>query len=220
MDGVLVDVSASCRLSIKCTAEHLLGEEIDLEEIQSWKDRGGFNDDWMLTAALVRSRGKDVPFNRIVELFQRYYIGANYDGFIANETWLFDKEKLTTLSRHRPLGIVTGRPREEALHTLERQGVRKLFNTVITADDMPKKKKKPHPFGLELAVATLGAEDAFYFGDTVDDMVAARAAGITPVAVMPPELSTQERHRIFCKSGARIFISHVNHIMEAIDERS
>ena len=51
MDGVLVDVTASYRATIQATVRHFSGYEPTPEEIQDWKNRGGWNDDWKLSHA-------------------------------------------------------------------------------------------------------------------------------------------------------------------------
>ncbi len=66
MDGVLVDVSNSYRLAIKKTAEDFTDTAVSLEEIQSYKEKTGFNNDWDLTEAIIQSRGKNVPKHWVI----------------------------------------------------------------------------------------------------------------------------------------------------------
>ena len=51
IDGVLVDVEHSYRRAIVESLEHVYGEAIDKEDIQLFKNAGGFNNDWELTDA-------------------------------------------------------------------------------------------------------------------------------------------------------------------------
>jgi HAD superfamily hydrolase (TIGR01548 family) len=51
IDGVLVDVADSYRRAIVESIEHVYGETIDKENIQLFKNAGGFNNDWELTYA-------------------------------------------------------------------------------------------------------------------------------------------------------------------------
>ncbi len=46
MDGVLVDVNASYRATIQATVKHFSNYEPSHDEIQDWKNRGGWNDDF------------------------------------------------------------------------------------------------------------------------------------------------------------------------------
>ena len=51
IDGVLVDVADSYRRSIVESIDRVYGETIDRGTVQSFKDAGGFNNDWELTHA-------------------------------------------------------------------------------------------------------------------------------------------------------------------------
>jgi len=61
VDGVLVDVSDSYRRAIVDSVDRVYGETIERAAIQSFKDAGGFNDDWELTdaAALYVLAGRE-----------------------------------------------------------------------------------------------------------------------------------------------------------------
>ncbi|MWG35530.1 TIGR01548 family HAD-type hydrolase [Halomarina oriensis] len=72
IDGVLVDVANSYRRAIVETLDRTYGETIDREGVQSFKNAGGFNDDWELTHAaalyLLASReGYDYSLERFTE---------------------------------------------------------------------------------------------------------------------------------------------------------
>jgi HAD superfamily hydrolase (TIGR01548 family) len=51
VDGVLVDVADSYRRAIVESVDHVYGETIATDDVQSFKDAGGFNNDWELTYA-------------------------------------------------------------------------------------------------------------------------------------------------------------------------
>ncbi|WP_435344667.1 TIGR01548 family HAD-type hydrolase [Haloarchaeobius sp. HRN-SO-5] len=51
VDGVLVDVADSYRRAIVDSVERVYGETIDREDVQAFKNAGGFNNDWELTYA-------------------------------------------------------------------------------------------------------------------------------------------------------------------------
>jgi HAD superfamily phosphatase len=216
LDGVLIDVGASYRAAIRETAEYFTGEEVTAEEIQSFKDRGGFNDDWDLTAAIVDSRGKIVPRRAIVDHFQSRYLGKNFDGLIRHETWLPDEHLLTRLRKKFKTGIVTGRPRPEAEYALNRFAARSRFDVLVTLEDTPGELRKPSPFGIRLAMSRLEARTGVYFGDTVDDMAAACAAGIVPVGIAAANGTSTEQESRLLRSGARVVLPHINRLEEAL----
>src|SRR5690625_277306 len=86
MDGVLVDVSRSYRRAIEETVEHFTGNPIVPGTIQRYKNTGGFNDDWKLTHAIISDTGMSVPFDQVVQEFQRRYRGDKWDGFIDRKS--------------------------------------------------------------------------------------------------------------------------------------
>jgi histidinol-phosphate aminotransferase len=212
MDGVLVDVDTSYRMAIKKTAEFFVKEEITLEEIQKYKDKGGYNNDWDLTEAIIISRKKKITKIGIINLFQQFYLGRNWDGLIQNEQLLMDVDILEKLSSTFKLGIVTGRPRKELEFTLKRFKITKYFDISICMEDT-KGKGKPDPFGIELAIKKLKAGRAIYVGDTVDDIIAAKAAGITPAAVLQDNSTNYKKKKEkFVGLGSKYILQSVNEV--------
>ena len=64
VDGVLVDVADSYRRAVVESVERLYGDTLAREDLQAFKDAGGFNNDWELSDAvalyvLARERGLD-----------------------------------------------------------------------------------------------------------------------------------------------------------------
>ena len=70
MDGVLIDVSRSYRLAIKKTAEYFSQTEIHFSEIQDFKNRGSYINDWECTRAIICEHGKDVYWGEVFDKFQ------------------------------------------------------------------------------------------------------------------------------------------------------
>ncbi len=70
MDGVLVEVSQSYREAIRETVRHFTGELVSHDEIQDFKDAGGWNNDWLLSQRLISDRGKKRGVRRGSWLFQ------------------------------------------------------------------------------------------------------------------------------------------------------
>jgi HAD superfamily hydrolase (TIGR01548 family) len=216
LDGVLVDVRASYHAAIRDTAEFFTGEAVGEEEIQSFKNRGGFNDEWDLTAAIVASRGKTVPRAAIIDQFQSRYLGRDFDGLIRHETWIADNRQLSRLQARFKTGIVTGRPRPEAEYALRRFDAGSLFDVLVTLEETPGELRKPSPFGIRLALSRLGASSGVYFGDSVDDMTAAVSAGITAIGVLTADSPAGEQESRLRKSGARIVLPHIDRFEEAL----
>ena len=216
MDGVLVDVTASYRMAIKKTAEFFLNREISLSEIQDFKNKGGYNNDWDLTEAVLSSHGKKIEMEKIIERFQSFYLGEDFNGFVQNEKWLLDNKILDRLKKDFKLGIVTGRPRKEAEYVLRRFGLTSQFGVLVTLEDTPGSKRKPHPFGIQLAMQKLKVKNALYIGDTVDDVKAAVAAGITAIGVAGNG-GASDNSKALKEQGAQYIIDNVNEILEILE---
>ena len=218
MDGVLVDVSASYRAVIKKTVEYFGNENISFEKIQDYKDRGGLNNDWDCTEQILLDRGIHINKNLIIEKFQDCYLGHNYNGLIQNETWLLEKKILEQIVQRHKAGIVTGRPREEAVYVLDYFAMKKYFSTVITMNDVPADKGKPDPAGILLALQRVDAKTGWYLGDTIDDVTAAISADIVPVGVLcgTDEKQRKKQKKILVQHGAKCVLEHVNEIKEVV----
>lgn len=138
-------------------------------------------------------------FKKIARIFQEVYLGkvlfkgkllyGKGPGLIENEKLIFPK---TLLQRIRKkgirLGIVTGRNRFEARYALRRFGILKLFDVLVTIDDVREEEKKtrktlrkPHPWPLLEAARRFHkvkghALRFLYVGDLPDDALAAERA--------------------------------------------
>jgi HAD superfamily hydrolase (TIGR01549 family) len=82
------------------------------------------------------------------------------------------------------LGIVTGGNRERVVRELERPGLSAAFGPVVCYEDVV--HKKPHPEGIERALAEMGGScvACCYVGDTPEDILMGRDAGVVTVAVV------------------------------------
>ena len=211
MDGVLVDVGQSYRTAIQKTAEFFTKQEVTKEQIQEFKMKGGFNDDWDLTQAIIKSRGMDLTKEKVVEKFQEVYFQVR-----DTEKWLLDKEVLSELKKKFKLGIVTGRPKDEAIYVLENNNVTDDFEFMIGMEEM-EGKQKPNPFGILEAMKALNVENAVYIGDTVDDIMAAKNAEIDGIGVYPPGFKSEELKKLMIENGAKVVLDNVNQIKEVME---
>ena len=216
LDGVLVDVSGSYRRAVKETFRYFAGRDIDDAGIEAYKGRGGLNNDWDLTHAALCEQGLSVAREKVVEAFQRIYLGDRFNGLIKNERWLVRDEVLAGLREGYDLAIVTGRPGPETRFTLTHFDVDRFFPVVITQDDLPEGRGKPDPLGIRTALAILGRTDGYYAGDTVDDMRAAAGAGLVPIGVVRGEDGRDAKEAGLLAAGAARIVRDVNRIREVL----
>lgn len=184
MDGVLADEGPSFREAIRATAAGF-GLEVTREDIGRVKAAGSCNDDWELTHRLLQQAGIAVDFETVRARFEEHYQGGpGREGLWAREELLVAVEELRELSRRFRLAVVTGRPRRDAERFLERFDLLELFDVLVGMEDAA---AKPDPEPVRLALARLGVRAAWMIGDTPDDVLAARGAGVVPLGILAPD---------------------------------
>jgi HAD superfamily phosphatase len=184
MDGVLVDVTESYRETIQRTVEYFTGRRISREEIQDWKNQGGWNDDWALSHRLISDAGVRVEHQAVVDYFNSIFHGNGSDGLILRERWIACDGLFERLAQSFQLAVFTGRLRWEAELTLQRCASQVRFSPVIGTDDVT--RPKPAPEGLIRICEQCRANERWYIGDTVDDARCAREAGVPFVGIAAP----------------------------------
>ncbi|MSV29688.1 MAG: HAD family hydrolase [Bryobacterales bacterium] len=181
MDGVLVDVRESYREAIQRTVEHFAGVRITREHIQDWKNRGGWNDDWKLSTAIIRDRGATVEYGDVVRYFQSIFHGDGTDGLILRESWIARDGLFDRLRDRFDLAVFTGREKWEAELTLARFAPELRFEPIVGSGEVS--RHKPDPEGLNLIGRRMPDRPKWYVGDTVDDARCARAAGVPFIGI-------------------------------------
>lgn len=213
IDDTLADVSGSYRRAVVATAE-AFGVSVTYDDIVQAKAEGSANNDWELTRRLMSDRGVDASLAEVTEKFEAFYQGdGDISGFKLTESLTLTEEELRELARRYPLGIVTGRPRIDAMEFLEREGIGDIFDVIVTMDDGP---LKPDPWPVRTALSKLGVTRAWMVGDTPDDMVAARGAGVVPIGVVAPGEDEEFAREILTEAGAARVLTKLNEIEEVL----
>jgi HAD superfamily phosphatase len=195
VDGVLVNVHGSYHKSIIDTVKHFTGRRVTYAQIQQWKRKSGYNDDWRLTTDWVKSLGKPVEYAEVKRAFQKiYWGGKRKDGNVYRERWLVPPRQLERWSKRAELCLFTGRTRKELAHTLEHFGVKKFFRRKVAMEDV--ERLKPDPEGIHFLLGKIDPKLALYLGDNLDDALAAKSAGVPFLGVLP---RGSEAHRVGAK---------------------
>lgn len=211
MDGVLVEVTESYREAIRETVKHFTGQKVSHDEIQDFKNAGGWNNDWVLSHRLIADRGGSVDYAHVVDYFNQIFLGENYDGLIRREKWMPKAGLLESLSERATLAIFTGRAKFEADATLGRYASHINFRPLVTDESVP--NPKPAPDGLHLIQRDHPDKNIWYFGDTVDDARSAQSAGVPFIGVSTPHNPRhQEIGGLLRGFGAFAIISDVNEV--------
>jgi HAD superfamily phosphatase len=215
MDGVLVDVTASYRETIRETVRQFTGISITHKEIQASKNRGGSNNDWELSLELIRERGASPSREEVVAAFQRVYLGKDNTGLISRERWLPREQLLERLALRFHLALFTGRERWEAQFTLSKFAPGILFDPLVGMEDV--EFEKPHPEGILKILDRLKPEETFYVGDVMDDCLAARAASVPFIGVVSRDNPLAvELEALFREQGAMAVVADINELEQVL----
>jgi HAD superfamily hydrolase (TIGR01548 family) len=197
-------------------------------------------------AAAERARADWDP-ERLREVFQQLYLGADLyaeiegeepdldgehpedaehsgdadlSGFIHDEPVLLESATLDALA-DRSLGVVTGRPADEADIAQRRVGLDLPDERRFTMDDWD--EGKPHPRALVTLAERFDAESVVFVGDTLDDVkTAVNAAESDPdreyvgVGVLTGGLTGEEGRRKYDEAGADAVIDSVNDLPDLL----
>jgi len=215
IDGTLVETSSSYDVAIKKTFEKFAGKKISLEEIRLTRNREAINSDWKITHELLIRSGKNPAMEKVVQEFQKFYLGKNFSGLILKERLLLPKSTITELSGKYSLAIFTGRPRKEAEFALKKFGILDCFSEILCMEDVPKNLEKPDPFGINLIKKRFAAKKYIYFGDTTADAKAAHRAGIESAIIMPKGLGKNSA-KMFREAGAGRMFKRITEAVKVI----
>lgn len=208
VDGVLVDVRGSFHKTALETVEFFTGKKVTRAELHKWKNKSGYNDDWKLSTAWVHALGGGAEYDEVKTKFVELYWGKDGDGNVRNEKWLLPPASMRRLARRAELAVFTGRTKQELEYTLARCGCRELLTHVVTVEDV--KLPKPDPEGLLKIAAGRDPSEMLYLGDNVDDALAAQAASVPFVGVLPVQgVERRQRAKRLGDLGALTILSDI-----------
>lgn len=182
LDGTLLDTIADLAAAANAALVDLGRAARPVEVLSTYVGKGV---EVLMHRALTGAldgRAESGPFEHALERFHHHYESINgryasvYPGVI---------EGLQAMrARGLMLGCVTNKPQYFSDALLERMGLADFFQIVLGGDALP--RKKPDPLPLQHACERLGVapREALMIGDSVNDALAARAAGM-PVFIVP-----------------------------------
>src|SRR5271163_3700277 len=93
---------------------------------------------------------------------------------------------LAKLRKRYPLGLVTSGDCDRVLQQLRQFRLLRTFSARVCSGDTPEKKPHPAPLRLALHAMQLHPQDCVYVGDTREDILMARRAGVRTIGILGP----------------------------------
>ena len=177
LDGTLIDSAPDLAESVNHMLTKLGRKPFDEATIRSWVGNGA---QMLVKRALSGSKDpkplSQTFFKEALSIFLEHY-----EQNLVNKTTLYPgvKETLKSLS-HKRLAIATNKPERFVKPILQKLGI-DCFDVVVGGDSLH--AKKPDPAMLHYILQKTCAKEALMVGDSKNDILAAKNAGLPCVAV-------------------------------------
>ncbi len=206
LDDTLVDTSQSYDATILQLLKDHTGKDVPRKELKALRAEGGFNDDWDATRELLRRHGIEMTREQVEAEGKRIYLGIALD----TEDWLMPAALFEKLKHRYRLMVVTGRPRDE-YGPVWQSRLDPLVECCVCQDDYDGLPRKPAPDVLKRTMRETGITGGIYVGNSVDDMRAAKGAGLKAIGVT----STHEA-QLLSEAGADTIIESMNDLRKVL----
>jgi len=218
VDGVLVDVRETFWRSAMQTVQHLTGKRATWADLYKWKSKSGNNDDWSMISNWATALGRPVTYLEARAAFEKFYWDfEGRPGNVRKEKILVTPAQIERWARRYELNLFTGRTRQEYSYTFADWPAARHFRSVVTMDDV--ERRKPFPDGLLKILAGRDPQSALYLGDNIDDALAARSARVPFMAILPRHAHGYRRLAArFRELGALALLHKATDLNSRLDE--
>jgi phosphoglycolate phosphatase len=179
LDGTLLDTIGDLADAANRMLAELARPSRNQAEIHSFVGKGLPN--LVRRCMTDNAQATEAEIESAIVLFRRHYELVNgvsttlYPGVVDTLTALRERDIR--------LAVVTNKAEAFTLPLLERMGIATYFDTVVSGDTLPVKKPDPAVVRLACERLDVAPTDALMIGDSANDAVAARSAGV-PVLIV------------------------------------
>jgi phosphoglycolate phosphatase len=181
LDGTMVDTADDFTAGLNGMLAQLDAAETSREEVIGYVGKGS---EHLIRSVLAprfdATRAQD-QFDEALAIYQEEYAKIN-----GCHTRLYPEVE-TGLKAMREAGLklacVTNKPHRFAVELLQQYGLSGYFDVVLGGDSLPKKKPDPLPMLTACAQLQVAPEAAVAIGDSENDALAGRAAGMATLTV-------------------------------------
>jgi len=181
LDGTLVDSVPDLAAAVDRTLLALGRAPAGIERVRDWVGNGArVLVRRALAGGLEHTQIAEQEAEQALQLFMAAYAESHaltrvYPGVAQTLDWLRGQDI--------PLAIVTNKPQRFVAPLLEEKGLDGYFRWIIGGDSLPQQKPDPAALLHVLAQAGVAGEQALFVGDSRNDVLAAKAAGVPCVAL-------------------------------------
>jgi pyrophosphatase PpaX len=175
LDGTLID---SIRLILESARFAFVGHDGRVPSDAEWLRGVGTP-----LVSMFRQYARDEEqVQALITKYREYQI-PNHDRLVTAYDGVVDTVRALRASGH-PLGIVTSKTEFLARRGIECVGLGDSFDVLIGCDTVEKHKPDPAPVFAALDRLGVTAGNAVFVGDSMYDIVAGNAAGVTTIAAL------------------------------------
>lgn len=208
LDGTLLDTSVDLAAAVNHTLTLIGRPTFTVEEVKSMIGNG---------AKVMLQRGLERSGGCTAELMKQYtpvllkFYGENLAHHSEVYPGLVDAmDELH--ARGVKLAICTNKYERFAKALMEQMGLTERFDTIVGGDTMGPGKAKPHAAPIEEMVRRCGGGRTIFLGDSINDTMAAKNAGIPSIAVSFGFLMQPIE-----ELGADLVIHHYDELIPALE---
>jgi phosphoglycolate phosphatase len=181
LDGTMVDTAGDFDAALNLMLGELALPRIDSLEVIRYVGKGSEHLVRTVLAARLAAEEVETRFPHALERYQHAYSTVNGHHV---EVYAGVAEGLDALrAAGLKLACVTNKPHRFAVDLLEQVGLLEYFSVVFGGDSFPRKKPDPLPLFKAAEALGLAPDQMLAIGDSENDALAARAAGIAVLTV-------------------------------------
>ncbi len=181
LDGTLVDSVPDLAAAIDKTLRDLERPAAGVAQVRDWVGNGArVLVRRALAGGLAHEHIDETLTEQALELFMQHYAENHaltevYPGVRPVLDWLREQQV--------ELAIVTNKPERFVAPLLDEKGLGGYFRWIVGGDTLPQQKPDPAALLHVLRLARVTAEQALFVGDSRNDVLAAKSAGVPCVAL-------------------------------------
>lgn len=181
LDGTLVDSVPDLAAAVDKTLQVLGQPAAGIEQVRDWVGNGArVLVRRALAGSLEHAQVDEGYAQQALQLFMQYYAERH----ALTQVYPGVRQTLEGLREQQvELAIVTNKPERFVAPLLDEKGLGGYFRWIVGGDTLPQQKPDPAALLHVLRLARVDAAQALFVGDSRNDVRAAKAAGVTCVAL-------------------------------------